>query len=118
MQIVDKTIQEHIFWRDVSDEPVKYIFLFGPPGFNTAYIIEMSWISTAGYGKNTVHEFISQEDFNEIIKFHSTVKYHCPILKQSWLASSIDLWEDSSDFVIYNTRDEAIAAAKKYKENL
>lgn len=105
-------------WRDVSKEPVKYIFLFGPQGFDTVYIIEMSWIFTSGNEEGPVYEFMPQEDFNDVISFHSAVKYHCPILQQSWLASGIDLWEDTSDFIIYNTRDEAIAAAKKYKEKL
>jgi len=98
-------------------EPKKYIFIVSP--MDNIHIIEISPISYGGFnqdGQPTVFEFISQEKFQDVILFHQATDNHCPILKQCWLSQYIDLWEDASDFIIYDTEEEAKKAGDIFKE--
>lgn len=97
-------------------EPVKYIFIISP--VDNTYIVKIKPIAFTGFDKDgnpRVFDFISQEKFQDVIGFHQATDNHCPFLRQGWLSSEIDLWEDNSDFVIYDTEEQAKEAAKKFK---
>ena len=109
-------IQRFPDWREErseSVEPKKFIFAFGPAGFDFVSVIEMSPIL---YGGPAYYEFISQERFRKVIDFHSDLGNHSPIFSQSWLAAGLDLWEDVSDWIIYNSETECASAAAKFQE--
>lgn len=96
-------------------EPCKYIFILSP--MNSVSIVELFPVTYGRFVKNvpTYFEFITQEQFNKVIAFHQNINNHCPMLRQCWLSTGIDLWEDMSDFVIYDTKEEALAAGNKLK---
>ena len=99
------------------NEPKKYIFILGIN--DKIDIVELSWVMCSGFdyktGEATVFEFIDQERFNKVIQFHQDTENHCPFLSQSWLSRKIDLWESSSDFIIYDTEEEAKKAGALFK---
>ena len=100
------------------NEPKKYIFIVSPPG-DIVRIVEIGPISYSGFnedGQPTVFEFISQEKFQDVILFHQATENHCPMLQQCWLSQYIDLWEDTSDFIIYDTEEEAKKAGDIFRE--
>lgn len=111
-------IYSEVYSHD-KDEPKKFIFCIGPS--ETVCIIEIGPIMYTAFdwetGKTTGFEFVTQEKFKEIIAFHDNTDNHCPMLKQGWIGLAIDIWEDMSDFIIYDTKEEAEKAASSYLEN-
>jgi hypothetical protein len=58
--------------------------------------------------------FIESSELARIAGWHSEIRNHSPFMNPGWLSRSIDTWEENSNWVLYDTREEAELAAIAY----